>query len=154
MSPVFRVFYLLLIMAGCCTTKADNLLNNMPQGIKGYVTELVGDQMPGPGKEKNPGKPLATTIYVYEATSVNQVDRKNDEPYYSAIRTKFVKSFDSDKDGFFAADLLPGKYSLFTKVDGKFFASVFDGDGTIAPVLVEENKITGVNIVVNAKATY
>jgi hypothetical protein len=154
MNAVFRVFYLLLILVGCCTTKGNNLLNNMPNGIKGFVTELVGNQMPGPGRKIDEGKPLSTTIYVYEATSVSQVERKNDEPYYSAIHSKFVKSFDSDKEGFFAAELTPGKYSLFTKVDGKFFASVFDGNGIIAPVDVEENKISGVNIVVNAKATY
>jgi hypothetical protein len=141
-------------MAGCCTAKTNNLLNSMPQGIKGFVTELVGDQMPGPGKEKNPGKPLSTTIYVYEATSLKQVERKTDESFYTAIHSRFVKSFDSDKQGLFAADLPPGKYSLFTKVDGKYFASVFDGEGIIQPVEVEEGRISVVNIVVNAKATY
>ena len=126
----------------------------MPQGVKGYVTELVGDQMPGPGKEKNPGKPLSTTVYVYEATKFEQVERKNEETFYSAIKTRLVKTVDSDKEGFFAVELPAGKYSVFTKVDGKFFASVFDGDGTIAPLVVEENKITVINIIVNAKATY
>jgi hypothetical protein len=151
---IFRLFYLLLLVAGCCTTKSQTTLNNMQQGIKGQVLELTGNQMPGPGKQVDPGRPLKTTIYIYEATTLSQVERQNEEPLYSAIRSKFVKSFESDKDGFFVTDLAPGKYSIFTKVDGKFFANTFDGQGIIAPVEVEENKITGVNIIINAKAAY
>jgi hypothetical protein len=154
MKQVFRVFYLLLIMAGCCTTKSSNVLNSMEQGIKGYVTELSGNQMPGPGKVPDGGKPLKTTIYVYEATSLSQVEKQGEEPLYNSIRSKFITSFESDSEGFFAASLAPGKYSVFTKVDGRFFANIFDGDGIIAPVEVEQNKITGVNIIINAKAAY
>lgn len=154
MNSLFRLFYLLLIMSGCCTSNSQNMLNNMQQGIKGQVTEVSGNQMPGPGKVVDGGKPLKTTIYVYEATTLSQVERTGEEPLYTAIRSKFIKSIESGKDGFFITDLPPGKYSLFTKVDGKYFASIFDGDGTIAPVVVEENRISGVNIIINAKAAY
>jgi hypothetical protein len=154
MRQVFRLFYLLLLVAGCCTTKSQTTVNNMQQGIKGQVLELSGNQMPGPGKVNDPGKPLKTTVYVYEATNLSQVERQNEEPMYTAIRSRFVKSFESDKDGFFVTELPPGTYSIFTKVDGKFFANTFDGKGIIAPVEVEQNKITGVNIIINAKAAY
>ncbi|MBA2747049.1 MAG: carboxypeptidase regulatory-like domain-containing protein [Flavisolibacter sp.] len=154
MKAIFGLFYIYLMITGCCSSNNIQSLNNMQQGIKGQVAELTGNQMPSPEREPAPPKGIKTRIYIYEATSLNQVDATGSEPFYRAIRSNFIKSIVSDKNGFFATDLPPGKYSLFTKVDDLYYANSFDGNNIIAPVQVSANTISEVNIIISAKAAF
>lgn len=124
------------------------------QGLSGYIKEVVGNQMPSPDIQPQEPKGVQTTLYIYELTNINQVVRIGNAPFYSAIHTKMIKSVVSDSLGYFITPLPTGTYSLFTKVDGKFYANSFDSQNNIVPATVEENKVTKVNFVISAKATY
>lgn len=144
------LFCICIMVASCRGTQQNTLI----QGIRGTVSEAVGNQMPSPDAKPSGPQPVATTVYVYELTNVTQVKRENSEPFYTSINTKEIDSVKSDKDGKFALSLEPGRYSLFTKVDGKFYANLFDGGNNIQPVTVEAGKVTETKIVISAKAFY
>jgi hypothetical protein len=124
------------------------------QGLSGYIKEVIGNQMPSP--DVQPGEPrgFKTTLYIYEPTNINQVETIGNSSFYSAIHTKLVTSVESDSLGYFITPLPAGTYSLFTKLDGKFYANSFDSQNNIAKTTVEENKLTKVNIVISARATF
>lgn len=154
MKAVFGLFYIILMFSACCSTNNAQSLNNLKQGIKGYVSEIKGNQMPGPDRKQEPAKGFQTEVYIYEVTTMDQVEAVNHEPFYRSIRSKFIKSIISDKDGFFATDLEPGTYSLFTKVDGLYYANSFNGKNQIQSVEVLQDSISEVNIIISAKATF
>ena len=110
--------------------------------------------MPAPGKPAVEAKPVSTTVYIYEATNLSQVERMGTSPFYNSISTKFIKSVQSDEAGKFMLKLSVGHYSLFTKVDGKFYANQYDSKNNIALVMVEENKFSEVNIIISDKASF
>lgn len=124
------------------------------QGLSGYIKEIKGNQMPSPDIQPEEPKGVRTTVYIYEPTNISQVVRIGNSPFYNAIHTKLVKSVVSDSLGYFITPLPAGTYSLFTKVDGKFYANSFDAQNNIAPATVEENKLTKVNFVISARATF
>ncbi len=154
MKAVFGLFYIILMFSACCSTNHSQSLNNVKQGIQGYVTEIKGNQMPGPDRKPEPAKGIQTDVFIYEVTTMDEVDAVEHEPFYRSIRTKFIKSIKSGKDGFFATDLEPGTYSLFTKVDGLYYANSFNGKNQIQAVEVLQDSIAEVNIIISAKATF
>ena len=127
---------------------------NVKQGLSGYIKEVVGNQMPSPDIQPVEPKGVQTTLYIYESTNISQVERLGNSSFYNAVHTKLIKSVESDSLGYFITPLPVGAYSLFTKVDGKFYANSFDSRNNIAPTNVEENKLTKVNFVISARATY
>ena len=118
----------------------------------GSVKEVSGNLMPGPGKELPEPRSVQTMVYVYETTSLSQV--KGEAPLFTSILTKLVDSVATDEKGLFSIAVKPGNYSLFVRVDRKFFANSFDTKNTIHPVTVEEGKVAEVSILINDKATY
>jgi hypothetical protein len=154
MRVVFAIILLCFFCSACSSTKNASRAETMSQGIKGFVSELVGNHMPSPDSPPVEPTRIKTRIYVYEATGLDQVKRSGTEPFYDEIYTKRIKSVVSDDDGFFAVELPAGRYSLFTKVDGRFYANTFDGNNIIAPVEVNNANVTELNIIISAKATF
>jgi hypothetical protein len=154
MRVVLAFILLCFLCSACSSTKNARIARNMDQGIKGFVSELVGNQMPSPDNPPVEPTRIKTRIYVYEATSLDQVKRSGTEPFYEEIYTKRIKTVVSDDDGFFAVELPAGRYSIFTKVNGKFYANTFDGNNIIAPVEVNSAGITELNIIISANATF
>ena len=143
------------MVMSCHSAKENTHSINLEQGIKGVVREEVGNQMPSPDVKPPEPKPLKTTVYVYELTNMSQViNEKRNAPFYTSILTKEVAKVDSDAEGKFVLSLPAGRYSLFTKVDGRFYAGNFDEKMNIQPVTVEENKVTETKITIRAKAYY
>lgn len=124
------------------------------QGIDGYVYQVSGNQMPSPNAPPSKPHPLATTVFIYEITNLKDVARVGYSPFYQSIRSKLVATTPSDSTGHFTISLPVGAYSVFTKKDNLFYANIFDTENNIQPVSVEENKITKINIRVDAGATY
>jgi len=124
------------------------------EGIKGWVYQESGNRMPRPGTEPQKANGLSTTIYVYELTNLGQTSRVGVTPFYTAIHTKSIATAHSDSTGAFTIRLAPGRYSLFVKLEGRFFAGTFDSDNNIAPVTVEKGKFSPVKIMVNPDAVY
>jgi hypothetical protein len=146
-----KVFFGLVMFSIICfschgSKKAASSAVN--QGIAGFVKESVGNRMPSPDAPLSEPKGLKTTVYVYEVTNISQVDRTGTSPFYTAIRSKFIKSVETDESGHFAIDLPVGSYSLFTKKDGKFYGNSFDTQNNINLGVVEEHKVTRMDILV------
>jgi hypothetical protein len=124
------------------------------EGIEGTVYHVSGNQMPSPDIPRTPARAIKTTVYVYELTNISKVTRANEGSFYTAINSKLVKQFESDKKGHFKIALPPGKYSIFTKKDTLFYANRFDGQGNIAPVEVLPGTITTHDVRIDYDAVY
>src|ERR1700726_2581594 len=92
-------------------------------GVEGYVYRVSGNQMPSPDRKQAKPRGISTTIYVFELTNITQVARVGQTAFYSAIKTKFIKKLDSEKDGHFSIGLPAGHYSFFTKKKDSFYSN-------------------------------
>jgi hypothetical protein len=154
MRVFLTIVCLSLTILGCNHSKNLTSANKLKQGIRGTVKEVTGNRMPGPGRELPEPKAVMTTVYVYEVTNLSQVVQEGTSPLYRSIKSRLIDSVMTDEKGNFAFSLEAGTYSLFAKVDGKYFANSFDGKNNIAPVTVEEGKVAETSILINDKATY
>ena len=123
-------------------------------GIEGYIFKVSGNRMPSPDVKLSPPKGIHATLYIYELTNLSQLTRQGETAFYIKIRTRFVKSAESDESGYFSVTLPPGQYSLFTKKEALFYANYFDGQNNVAPVKVSPDKMTQVNVNVDYDAVY
>ena len=149
---IFRTLFCIIILfsAFCCSTAKMNV----KQGIEGNVYRVSGNQMPSPDVPRTPPKGVKTKILVYELTNISQVQREGEGSFYTLIKTKLVKEFESNSKGYFRIALPPGRYSLFTKKDNLFYANIFDSKNNISPVEVQPNALTKVELRVDYDATY
>jgi hypothetical protein len=154
MMRFFAIVAVCIGILACHSSQPNTDSLPVTQGVAGQVTELTGNQMPSPDRTLPPPKGIKTTIYVYELTNLNQVEKGDNLPFFKAIRTKFIQSVESDASGQYSLYLPPGQYSLFTKVDGLFYGNSFDGANNINAVKVEENKVARLNITISAKAVF
>lgn len=122
------------------------------QGICGTVRWIEGNQMPGPGAERSPGKGVAREILVYEVTTMTQVKQENG--FYTTVPTRLVARTRSNKKGEYRLKLPPGRYSVFVKETEGLWANLFDGSGAINPVEVQEGDFTVFHIQINYRAAY
>jgi hypothetical protein len=150
------LFFLFTISAGfiaCSSSKKANssIIN---QGITGYITEVIGNQMPMKDAPLPVGKGILTTVLVYEPTNISQVRRLGTSPVYTAISTKLVASVETDSTGGFTVALPAGSYSLFVKQGNQFYANLFDVNNNIALFTVEEGKLTKADLKISSRASY
>lgn len=122
------------------------------QGIRGQVFWLSGNRMPGPGRSVTPGLGIKREIHVYEVATHEQA--KQQDVFFSDIKTRLVATVMSDASGKFKVKLPPGKYSLFVKEPQGLFANLFSTSGEINPVVVEPKQFTWVSITVDYEAAY
>jgi len=106
------------------------------------------------GVEPKKPKGLSTTVYVYKLTNLKQVRRVGVTAFYTAILTQAVATTHSDSTGAFTLRLAPGRYSLFVKLGGRYYANDFDDHNNIAPVSVQKDRLSTVSIIVNPTAVY
>ncbi len=123
-------------------------------GIKGYVYEMKGNQMPSPDEPRQAPKGIKTQVYIYELTGPSQVVRDERPGFYKSVNTKLVKQVSTDNKGYFSVKLKPGTYSVFTAVDSLLYANMFDQDNNIYPVEVVKKKMTEVVIRQDFNAAY
>ncbi|HEU4470252.1 MAG TPA: carboxypeptidase-like regulatory domain-containing protein [Flavisolibacter sp.] len=156
-GPIKYFFTLLCISSlgfGCCGPKNARSGQPVKQGISGFVGELTGNQMPGPGRPAQQPKGVSTVVYVYESTKMSEVEQSSDGPFFRTIRTKLVDSVVSDSAGRFQLALPAGSYSVFVRTEGQLYANSFDAQQTIAPAVVQKNRVTEVNITISANASF
>ncbi len=145
---------LLITLAASSLSIDPTLGGQLTQGIEGRVYRLSGNQMPSPGRKPSLGRGIATTLYIYELTNLNQVSRLGQSTFYRLIRTKLLHTIQSDSNGHFQAYLPAGRYSLFVKQDELFYANLFDDKGNIAPVQVYAQQMTKVEFKIDYDASY
>ena len=127
---------------------------SIKQGVFGRVLWLQGNFMPSPDRpQQNGGKATLRTVYIYQLTKFSETI--GESPLFSKINTHLVAKVSTNKEGYFQCKLAPGMYSIFTlEEDGKFFASLSDGDGNVAPLEIKVGEITKYDINVNYKAAF
>jgi hypothetical protein len=128
--------------------------NCKKQGLEGYVYKISGNQMPSPDIKPTAPKGIKTILYIFELTSINQVSRKGQSSFYTAIHTKLIRQVETGDDGHFKVQLPAGHYSLFTKKNDLYYANWFDDKNNIAPAAVEAKKMTRVEIKMDYGAFY
>lgn len=134
--------------------RISNCQREVKTGIRGKVLFLKGNQMPGPGRNPNSGLGVIRQIGIFERTTLNQVEPAPEGGFYSKIKTKCIRKVWSDKNGCFIQALPPGKYSLFVKENGMWYANSFGGDGEIFEVEVREGSCTQVEFKVSYAASF
>jgi hypothetical protein len=152
-------FVACLFLLTSCKAQKELSSNQWRQGIEGYVQEYAGNFMPMLNRRTNQlsvphPKPLAATVYIYAATNLKDVIQINHSPIYSAVNTKLITTAQSDSTGYFKVNLPAGKYSVFIKLNGNFYANSFDEKNNIALVVVNKKVFTKITVKANANVTY
>lgn len=126
-------------------------------GVYGTVVFKEGNCMPmiGPVTGPNPCKtyPVSRVVRAYEYTTIFQVVRDNNSPYYKSFPTKLIKETTADKDGFFQMELEPGDYSIVACEDGKICRTGGDGYGGIGAAKITTTRLEN-NLLISYKAYY
>jgi hypothetical protein len=151
------IFYLsgaFLIIISCSSLQVKKSTPLINQGVEGYIYFISGNQMPSPNRKPSSPKGIKTTLYIYQLTNINQLTRQGQSVFYTAVHTKLITKVESDTTGYFKVQLASGSYSLFTKKEALFYASIFDKDNNIAPVQVFAGKITKAEVRIDYDATY
>jgi hypothetical protein len=143
MARIHIFFLILIFSAGCLSQK---------QGISGMVFWVAGNQMPGPNKKSPSPQPIERDIYIYEPVKLSDTKRANG--FYSEINAKLVTKVKSEPDGSFHITLPSGKYSVFVKEPGGFFATLLDGEGYINVIEVTKKEFSKTVLNVNYEAAY
>jgi hypothetical protein len=110
------------------------------QGIAGTLIMKEGNCMPIIGENSTcKSYPVKRRISVYAYTTTGNVT--GTLPAYDAVNTTLIAEADADAEGFFQVSLAPGKYSVFIREKGKFYARSFDGTDGINPAEVENGNV-------------
>jgi hypothetical protein len=152
----YILFFLLTLAAVgfACSSAKKTGMSVIKQGITGFITEAIGNQMPMKGAEPQVPKPVLTNVLIYEPTDLTQVTRIGSSPVYTAIHTKLVASAETDSTGRFTVALPVGSYSIFLQRGKTYYANLFDTINRIAFFTVEEDKLTTANLTISSKASY
>lgn len=123
------------------------------QGVQGRVLLYQGDHMPDPDGAGGTMAPVSRLVYLFELTHITQA--KEVEPcFYSSVDRILVASVWSGADGRFQIEARPGRYSIFVKEKGLFYANRLDGGGYIMPVVVREGRVAEVEIEITHGAAF
>lgn len=141
----------------------DSNLPGIVQGIYGLVLFWEGDFMPTYPEDDSGGDvyPVVRDVCIFEAVLHDDVEWTyvEIEPGFSIhlatdIPAALVHIVRSNRNGYFEAELPSGRYSIFVREGGHYYANLFDGDGYVFPVEVEEGKTTGIQFDITYMATY
>jgi hypothetical protein len=123
-------------------------------GVRGKVMLQRGNMMPSPDGKPKVGNGVKREIGFFELTKTDQTIEGKGPGFYKMLQTKLFFRTSSDVDGCFAAELPPGKYSMFVKEEGQWYANSLGGEGEIFEVEVKMNEITPVTFNINHSAFY
>ncbi|MFZ1808587.1 MAG: carboxypeptidase regulatory-like domain-containing protein [Cyclobacteriaceae bacterium] len=137
---------LIILLSACSSTQPR-------QGIKGQVLWVSGNQMPGPGSKKSSNHGVQRELHIYELTTIKEATMSSDG-FFSGIKTKLVSTVTTKADGTFKLRLPVGEYSIFVKEDKGLFASRFDKNNAINPIIIKQKEFAWLPITVDYQAAY
>ena len=145
MNPITTFVFLLIGLLSFGMTLAKPHPQRSPkQGICGTVTELRGNQMPGPDQPKpNPGKAVVREVEIFAVLTMDQVV-SNDAGFITDTNdAKPVKKTKTDKRGKFCVYGLPvGAYSVLVREPQGLYYNISDTSNRINPVTVRKGKVS------------
>jgi hypothetical protein len=117
--------------------------------VCGTVTKLVGNHMPGPGRKRNPGTPLARIpIHVFKG-KLKPFELFTDRPSLSLALTAYT-----DTDGSFEFTVPPGIYTVVAEINGKMYLNSYSSDGYWWYFAIGDGDVLQCNIVDSSEATF
>ncbi len=137
---------------GCVSLRSQSKLAVI-EGIRGQVFEKKGNTMPMKGQNASKGALLQTMVYVFKPTSLLEVEGL-DGQICTKVNSVLVDSAKTDLDGKYIISLKPGKYSLMVKYGQGYFVPYFSGTNELSIVEIVPMKLSELDIIVNAKASY
>jgi len=146
-------------------TRVQPMAKPGPQGVRGKVSKLVGNHMPGiimdgPGRgpvgfgggmEGGGGDPLSVPVHVFKGKV--KVDHNN-PPAPDAKHPQLVKVVQADKQGRYIVALEPGEYTIVAEINGKLYLNIFTGGGFWFTVTVKAGEWKVHNIVDSSEASF
>lgn len=124
------------------------------QGVKGYVRELKGNQMPSPSRPLSRGRGFPATICIFKIVNTSQVEPDRKASCYKSVHAPLVKTIRADSTGYFEASLDTGSYSLFIKVDNFYYANLRDQFNHLAPIRVQAGQVADIDLTYKDRVTY
>lgn len=138
-----------IILCSCYGLKSGPVTTGC---LTGYIYLLSGNQMPSPGKQPDKGRGVSREIYIYEPASIHQTQGAS--PLFDQIKTRLITTTKSDSAGHYAVKLPAGRYSVFIKDNGRFFAAESDGGGILNPVEIIAKTVTRKDFKITTNAAY
>jgi predicted secreted protein len=131
------------------------------QGVRGKVTKLVGNHMPGiimepgigigGGNRGGGGRPLSVPVHVFKGKV--KVDHNN-PPAPDAKHPQLVKVVQANKKGLYILALEPGDYTVVAEINGKLYLNSFAGAGHWSTVTINADEWKVHNIVDSSEAAF
>lgn len=137
---------------GCISLNSQSKLAVI-EGLRGQVFEIKGNAMPMKGQKASKGALLQTVVYVFEPTTLLKVEGLNGQ-ICTKVNSVLVDSARTDVEGKYIIGLKPGKYSLMVKYGQGFFVPYFSGTNELSIIEILPKKLSELDIIVNAKASY
>ena len=149
----FRISFLFMGIVFMLFTSCASIPKASPvPNFVGHVYERKFNNMPMSDKPSSKGSPLGTTVYVYEATSLNQLNGGavlRQHSFASSIQSNAIDSVISDQLGAFQFNLKPGNYSVFVKYNSNYYIPFFSGVNWVSIIEIKANEVNKMDIVVN-----
>jgi hypothetical protein len=122
------------------------------EGLWGDVWFWDGDFMPVcPAGSVTPA---VREIRIHQVARLDDVTPGPRASFYASVHTPLVATVQSDRFGFFEAELPPGAYSVFSVEDTLLYASGFGGEGEINPAEVLPGRVTSVRFDITWRASF
>ncbi len=125
----------------------------LPQGIRGHVLMENNTSMPLKGSSKQQGRPIATVVYIYETSNVNQLIGQEGN-YAKGIKARLIKQVRSNNAGQFKIRLAPGKYSIVLGYQEGIYIPFFSGNTGVAFVEVLKHQYQEIDLSIIASSIY
>jgi hypothetical protein len=109
--------------------------------------------MPLKGSSKQQGRPIATVVYIYETSNVNQLIGQEGN-YAKGIKARLIKQVRSNNAGQFKIRLAPGKYSIVLGYQEGIYIPFFSGNTGVAFVEVSKHQYQEIDLRIIASSIY
>jgi len=119
----------------------------------GGVYEQKYNTMPGNGKSSSKGVPMATSIHIYEATQLNQLDSLSGS-FCGRIKSSLIATIQSNSMGQFNAQLKPGVYSVFVRAENAYYIPFFSGTAWTALFEIKADTTTNLDLIVRGSTNF
>lgn len=126
--------------------KSQQIVQDKPNFI-GSIYEQKFNSMPGNGRGSGKGTPMATSLHIYKATQLNQLDSLTGS-FCSRINGDSITTIQSNSMGQFNARLKPGKYSVFVRAENAYYIPFFSGTAWTALFEIKADTPTNLDIIV------
>jgi hypothetical protein len=153
MRNLFLGVFFIGLLAVCKPPMKQNT-ELIKQGIEGNVRLLTGNAMPMKDAPAAEAKPFETTVYVYPPIKLQEIASFAVNGVYTQLPGKELFSVKTNEKGAFSFPLPEGKYAVFVAYKKGFFANISNAEGYVQPIVVEKNKLSTINITIDADAVY